>query len=227
MPRGGKPQPPGPSLYPECYRTGTSGQRRHWTEGTVTCARCREQARRKLIRYRLQSARYGPRKVSALGTHRRIRALNRWGYTREQVAARVGWTQSALTRLLEQDVIYQETALVVAHVYKELVSSGIPGPSLKTRRRAEAAGWPGPGDWDDIDNPAEVPVCEVEAAHAEALEMQKLLIKREQKRQIRANWTEEQWEAERARKRKLRNPNPEQDPAVDHDDADDDDEVAA
>lgn len=204
MPRGGKPLPPGPSLYPECFRPGTSGQRRHWTEGTVTCARCREQARRKLIRYRLYAARYGARKVPALGAHRRIRALNRWGYTREQIAARVGWTQSALTRLLEQTVIYKETEEIVARVYREVVSSGIPGTSLKTRRRAEAAGWPGPGDWDDIDNPFEVPHCEVEAAHAEALQMQKLLVKREQKRAVRAGWSEEQWEAERARKRKTR-----------------------
>lgn len=204
MPRGGKPQPPGPSLYPECFRLGTSGQRRHWTEGTVTCARCREQARRKLIRYRLYAARNGCRKVPALGAQRRIRALNRWGYTREQIAARVGWTQSALTRLLEQEVIYKETEVIVARVYRDLVSSGVPGTSLKTRRRAEVAGWAGPLDWDDIDNPAEVPHCEVEAAHDEALRMQKLLVKREQKRAVRANWTEEQWESERSRKRKTR-----------------------
>lgn len=220
MPRGGKPQPPGPSLYPECFRPGTSGQRRHWTEGTVTCARCREQARRKLIRYRLYAAQHGNRKVSALGTQRRIKALNRWGYTREQIAERVGWTQSALTRLLEQAVIYKETEAVVTRVYRELVASGIPGTSLKTRRRAEVAGWAGPLDWDDIDNPDEVPYCEVEAAHDEALRMQKLIVKREQKRAVRAAWTEEQWEAERARKRKIRNPEL-------ADDDDDDDEVAA
>lgn len=217
MPRGGKPLPPGPSLYPECYRPGTSGQRRHWIEGTVTCARCREQARRKLIRYRLYAAHHGARKVPALGTQRRIRALNRWGYTREQIAARVGWTQSALTRLLEQTVIYKETEEIVARVYREIVASGIPGTSLKTRRRAEVAGWPGPLDWDDIDNPDEVPWCEIEAAHAEALQMQKLLVKREQKRAVRAGWTEEQWEAERARKRKTRDQD-------EHDDAVNDNE---
>lgn len=168
----------------------------------------------------MNSARYGPRKVSSLGTLRRIRALNRWGYTREQIAARAGWSRSALTRLLEQDVIYRETAATVARVYRDIVASGIPGRSLKTRRRAEAAGWPGPLDWDDIDNPDEVPRCLIEEAHAEALGMQKLIVKREQKRQVRASWTEEQWEAERARKRKIRS-------TEQSDDANDDDEVAA
>lgn len=213
MPRG-VTLPPGPSLYPECYRSGTSGERRHWAEGTVTCARCRAQARRKVIRYRSYSARFGRRSIPALSTQRRIMALNRWGIPRAQISDRLGVTSSALSRIMEQEICFADTAAKVARVYREMVVEGKPGTSLRTRNRAIAAGWAGPMDWDDIDDPREVPYSysvevaqaqAIEAAHVQALEMDRQRAEHQRneerlrrRREMRAQRTPEEQARDRA-----------------------------
>jgi transcriptional regulator with XRE-family HTH domain len=140
--------------------------------------------RRKVIRYRLKSARLGKRQVPAIGTHRRIQALNRWGWTRAQIGERMGVTPSAVTRLLEQQVVFADTAARVTKVFDTLVREGRPGTSTKTRERAIRAGWGGPLDWDEgnIEDPQAVPIFLVEAAHAEAIELHKTFVKRQRNR---------------------------------------------
>lgn len=170
MPRGVTP-PPGESLYPECYRPGTSGERRHWVERTVTCARCREQQRRKLIRYRMRSAYLGPRTVDAVGSQRRIEALARIGYSRIDIAEQLNIHPAGITRIMRQRTMWADTAAAVHRVYDRLVRSGELGPSPQARARAVRLGLPGPMDWDEdtIDSPGAVPACVIEADHAEAL----------------------------------------------------------
>ena len=160
---------PGPALYPECGQPGLSGVARHRREKTVTCAHCREQCRIHMARGRVNRYVNGPRRIPALGTQRRIRALMRVGWPQIEVAARLGVRFSVVNRILTQKTVFTETAEKITQVYGQLAWET--GPSTRTRALAVTRGWPGPMDWDDPDNPDEVPACDIEKAHREALVM--------------------------------------------------------
>jgi hypothetical protein len=160
---------PGPALYPECAQPGLAGVYLHRRRGTPTCAHCRNENRLAVQRGRVNRYVNGPRRIPALGTQRRIRALCRVGWPQTEVAGRIGVRFSVINRLLSQPTVYTETAGKIAQVYADLAWET--GPSNRTRIMAAKRGWPGPMDWDDPDNPDEVPACEIEAAHREALVM--------------------------------------------------------
>lgn len=100
--------------------------------------------------------------VDATGTRRRIHALMRCGWPVAQIAARSGMTRTGLYKALSAARVLDGTASAVARAYEALwdAEPDVSTPALaaavrRTRRTAEAAGWPPPAAYDDdIDNPA-------------------------------------------------------------------------
>lgn len=177
----GRGTEPGPRLYPECGKTG--GPRRHRREGTRTCAACRAYQRAEMARYRIARIVGGPRLVPAFGVHRRVRALARMGWSQDAVARRLGILPERFKKVMGHAECRRELAEQVAALYRELFDQ--PGGNSWAKANAERRGWPGPMDWDDPDNPDEVPLCEIERAHREALAVQAALRHNERKRLAR------------------------------------------
>jgi lambda repressor-like predicted transcriptional regulator len=96
--------------------------------------------------------------LPAAGTIRRVRALQAIGWPLDQLAARLGVHTQSLSRMCTKaNEVTVERARAVLDLYDEL--SMTPGPSEKTRRRAEREGWAPPLAWDDdeIDDPKAAP----------------------------------------------------------------------
>lgn len=181
----GRGTEPGPALYPDC---GThQGVLRHRREKTRTCAGCREWQRLDMHRCRIERIVNGRKLVSTLGLRRRVRALARRGWGQQQVAEAIGMDRWAFNKIIHQDEVRRSVAEKVRAVYPELAWRD--GPSHLTRKFAERKGWPGPMDWDDPDDPEEIPACVIERAHAEALEMERGRRKNETRRQQRRRWS--------------------------------------
>jgi hypothetical protein len=142
----------------------------------------------------------GPLKVPALGSQRRIRALMRIGWTQKRLEECWGLAPKTIGQLMLRDTVTRAKADRVAKGYRALAFAGA-GPDDRIRRWAERRGWPGPLDWDDIDSRDEVPACEIERAHAEALAIQRDFRKMLAKREKRARMTAEERRAEQARER--------------------------
>jgi hypothetical protein len=125
-------------------------------------AGCREQCCRDAIskhqNMRLLAARRGtPYTVPSIGVIRRVRALMRIGWRSADIAEVCGWSSAeAVTNLMRRKYVNHKTAATIRAAYDQL--SGTPGASIVARRRAEAAGWPPPLAWDDIDDPNARPV---------------------------------------------------------------------
>lgn len=108
-------------------------------------------------------------RVDATGTRRRIQALYAIGYREDDLARRLGYTNSKRVFAEQACVIpfmhnsnsrgrvYQSTAAKVAALYEEL--RNVPGPSKHLRQRARRFGWFRPDEWDtaDIDDPDSTP----------------------------------------------------------------------
>jgi hypothetical protein len=196
----GKGTPPGIAIYPECSRPGTGGMDRHRKAGTVPCRHCRAENAARSARYRRERYLTGPLKVPALGSQRRIRALMRIGWTQKRLEECWGLAPKTIGQLMLRDTVTRAKADRVAKGYRALAFAGA-GPDDRIRRWAERRGWPGPLDWDDIDSRDEVPACEIERAHAEALAIQRDFRKMLAKREKRARMTAEERRAEQARER--------------------------
>lgn len=97
--------------------------------------------------------------VDALGTQRRIRALQRLGWSSTAIgrAADASWVSpsSSIKRVLDTDRIRQGTAQAIDRAYRAL--STRPGPNRQLQRRAIREGWAPPAAWDDIDDPNDRP----------------------------------------------------------------------
>lgn len=97
-----------------------------------------------------------PRKVSPVGTHRRLRALAALGWTFADVADRLGCTCQAVHSIHRENTIYLTTRIAIARVYDQL-SMSRPEGRYATRARGQAAarGWMPPLAWEgmDIDDP--------------------------------------------------------------------------
>lgn len=93
--------------------------------------------------------------VPALGSIRRVRALNAVGWSLSAIADRAGVSKQAIASSLARDVITARAARRIRDIYAELEMSQ--GPSQRTRRHAAAQGWAPPAVWDDIDDPDEEP----------------------------------------------------------------------
>lgn len=94
--------------------------------------------------------------VPRIGTVRRLRALMRIGWPSREINARLQALGIADKRAAENLLnapgqwVTRSRHDAVAEVYRDL--SRTPGPSERSRRRAEKAGYAGPADWDDIDH---------------------------------------------------------------------------
>lgn len=203
--------PPGPSLYPECG--GMTGYKRHTDEGTVTCAACREAARVGEARYRKERYLYGPRKIPALGSRRRVQALHAIGWTFGEIGARMSppITSEAVAKLIHRDLTYRDKANQIAAIYDALWDRPRSGTQGATRARNRSAkdGWLPPMAWDDerMDDPDYVPLEKVLRDWDEALAIEKTLQKTlDRRRWRRSQRTPEQIERDRAsaRARKAR-----------------------
>jgi len=198
---GAAKTPPGPSLYPNCG--GLDAYKRHLTEGTATCAACREAARVGEAAYRKYRYLHGPRKVSPVGTRRRVQALVAIGHTMKDLAAALDppISDTALQKVMKREFVYREKAAQIAALYDQLWET--PGGSVKSRRRALKFGWLPPMAWDDerLDDPDYVPLEQVLRDWDEALAIHREWVKAERKRLARAARTAEQIERDRAAKR--------------------------
>jgi hypothetical protein len=143
-------------MSPDDPRHGqTRGYWAHRRDGEEACDRCKRAA----ARYQATRQHYGtPRRVSALGSRRRVQALVALGWTIQQIAAEVGYANTAnIWKLMREDRwIFQSTADKVALVYERLCMTRPEGVAAhRSRLRAARRGWVPPLAWDDIDDPRE------------------------------------------------------------------------
>lgn len=132
----------------------------HWRERSTLCDPCARAAsrRRKLNRLRRQEGR--PGLVPALGTVRRLQALQAIGYGYPRLAIETGISEKTLRNpTYRGQWVYRVTADAVATVYERLCMTPLDGPyARRSRNMAAAKGWMPPLAWDDIDDPDERPV---------------------------------------------------------------------
>jgi hypothetical protein len=115
--------------------------------------RCQRVTEAKILAVPTPKALAGPGRINAVGSQRRIRALQALGWTQRNLEDRLGLHPRRLSTVLVRPKIYTPMARKIADVYDEL--SMLPGPSEKTRNMARNKGWPVPLCWDDetIDDP--------------------------------------------------------------------------
>lgn len=109
------------------------------------------------------SARYDPgslhpgRRVSSVGTRRRLQALAVDGWSLSEVARRRGTSVQALAQMMKRDRVAVSVACDVKDLYALL--EGQPGPCTRARRRAAVLGWAPAEAWtpDTIEDPHAVP----------------------------------------------------------------------
>ena len=95
--------------------------------------------------------------VDSAGTRRRLHALATLGWTLREIGARLGVGETTVSHWALRERVATTTATKVARLYEELWDQ--PGPSTRTRQRAERLKWAPPLAWDDgtgphgIDNP--------------------------------------------------------------------------
>ena len=127
-----------------------------YTIGACRCDDCRAANTRYHKRRKYDLNRGLVREVDATGSRRRIQALQRMGWTGTHIAKAGGLiSRQAVGDVLTRDRVRADTARRVAVAFTELAMT--PGPSSRTRIRAEKAGWVGPMHWDDIDDPHATP----------------------------------------------------------------------
>lgn len=104
------------------------------------------------------------RKVSSVGTVRRIQALQRLGWAVPVMAKRLGLSHQALYDIGRYPTVYATTRDRIIALYDEL-SMVLPEPATtaekvsvsRARNNATRKGWPPPLAWDDIDDENERP----------------------------------------------------------------------
>lgn len=143
----------------EQERPGCSATR-HDTAIAYRHSGCRcPQARRAFRRYKtmLELGTNVPAMVDALGSQRRIHALQAAGYPLAMIGAALGYSsgRSGLSPLLSprRHAIRRELADKITALYQHW--SRLPGPSRSAQLRAQHAGHPSPACWRgrDIDDP--------------------------------------------------------------------------
>ncbi|MDZ4235711.1 MAG: hypothetical protein U1C73_18555 [Dietzia sp.] len=100
-------------------------------------------------------------RVDGTGTSRRLQALIAIGWTQRELSDRVGILETNFQQPLSGNrMVTAGFARTVAAVFDELQLT--PGPSLRSKRRAERHGWAPPLAWDEdtIDDPAATPTID-------------------------------------------------------------------
>lgn len=97
------------------------------------------------------------RGVDGTGTYRRMEALQWMGWPLAAIAAELGLHPDTLTTLRARgEQVSYRVALAMAGLYRRW--SRQRGPSKHTATKARRRGYAPPSAWDDIDDPAEVPL---------------------------------------------------------------------
>ncbi|MDQ0758753.1 hypothetical protein [Streptomyces canus] len=97
--------------------------------------------------------------IDGTGTRRRLQALVSMGWTLNALGPRLGFHPRRLTDLIHGERVLASTARRIADGYRTLqtldpIAHGVPERSAKlSLNLAAREGWPGPLDWDDIDDP--------------------------------------------------------------------------
>ena len=95
--------------------------------------------------------------INSAGTRRRLHALATLGWPLREIGARLGVGETTVSHWALRERVATTTATKVARLYDELWDQ--PGPSTRTRQRAERLKFAPPLAWDDgtgphgIDNP--------------------------------------------------------------------------
>ena len=148
-------------MLPDDPRHGTdAGRVAHWRDGEKPCAPCARAAARAYAMRQLDAMRGTPRTVPIVGAVRRVRALQRIGWSAEHLSLHLGLSSKWLGVTLgsnQSGKISRANWERIASLYDEF--SMTPGPSELTKARAIKAGWAPPLAWDDetIDNPRALP----------------------------------------------------------------------
>lgn len=106
--------------------------------------------------------------LDATGTRRRLQALIAIGHPHGKIAAAIGHSTGALSKILNghYPTVRGTTARAVAELYRQW--SKTPGSCVRSRNRANAEGWAGPMAWGpEIDDPTATPEPEPEPNRAE------------------------------------------------------------
>lgn len=146
-------------MSPDDPRHGTNAGYTEHQSGTA-CDPCKA-ANAQYERRRSYDAQLGrPRLVPSRGAQRRIRALQRLGWSLRMIATEAGWNQPQdLKYVLSNDSCNRRTWVRIAETYERL-SMTVPPLSSATARarlRAERLGYPPPLAWDDIDRQTNPP----------------------------------------------------------------------
>lgn len=111
---------------------------------------CREAHRRYMVWRALDRERNGPLLVPNVGTKRRIRALGVVRWTRAEIGARIGCSETNVRKLCVSDRVHRDTAEKVAVLYAEIEHLAGQGNHL-TELYARRGGGHAPADWDGLD----------------------------------------------------------------------------
>lgn len=135
------------------------GQRRgyyaHRRDGETACDACLRAAAAAQQKYELAWMHGKAGRVPAVGTKRRLRALQAIGWTLTAIADEIGSQRSRVEKWASEDrtYVYTTTAARVAEVYERLCMRSPEGPwATRTRNMAAAKGYAPPLAWDDIDH---------------------------------------------------------------------------
>lgn len=148
-------------MTPEDPRHGTNaGYLAHRRANEPACEDCRI-GRARFERFRRYDAELGrPRKLPSIGARRRVRALQRMGWSLRMIASEAGWNSpEALQYVMRSESVNRRSWLRIADVYERL-SMQVPPVTSATARaknRAIRLGYPAPLAWDNIDDPNEQP----------------------------------------------------------------------
>lgn len=142
-------------------RHGTNaGYMAHKNSDTPICTDCAA-GRARYERWRKYDMQLGrARIVPSIGSQRRVRSLQRLGWSLRMIALESGWNQAEdLQWVMRNETCNRRTAQRIAETYERL-SMTIPpycSATVRARKRGVRLGFPPPLAWDDIDNPHERP----------------------------------------------------------------------
>lgn len=144
-------------MTPGDPRHGTNaGYLAHRRLGETACEDCRA-GRARFERYRRYDVELGrPRKLPSIGARRRVRALQRMGWSLRMIAADAGWNSpEALQYVMRSETVNRRSWWRIAEAYDRLSMRVPPVSSATARARNHAIrlGYPPPLAWDDIDDP--------------------------------------------------------------------------
>lgn len=144
-------------MLPDDERHGSErGHRAHRRAGQQPCDPC---ARARMRAQKARRMEGQKRKVSTVGSRRRVQALQALGWSRQIIARELGYTDNgAIAYLMTADSMLTVTAARIADVYDRLSRTEPTGVGAsRARTWASRHGYAPPTAWLNIDDPDEQP----------------------------------------------------------------------